>query len=896
MDDKTKLLLTKTRLKNLGRSKNLLELTCKKIVRNMRWFLKNEGRVQKLRNLPAILRENLLTKLTNQNFADEEKEKKELHSRIKAIKSLLCPQIKVLRLQKMMALHPELLAIIANKAPNLLSLSIGEESGNCEDLSEINRTIIPLEEIAKLTKLKKLVITSSNMVYYERLKVVCREKLKNLEYLNVNLAFENELDDEDDEDFKKSFLNLRVFLFAPFVKDSFLIPYSYSDKLWNLCVKNLPKIEVVQYFSDDASIINNSGHHVTEMPLEASSLRHLSVTPSPVELYKAFPNVTHLQVHFELIENEIETLLHFPKIRSLTLVDIVSPEIADEFLQRYGENLETLIVAAVEADLMQLSFHSLYKSCPKLKKLSLFNVGIIDENKYLQFFSELKEFDWCPNSEDKSARLSNIIIWAPFLEKLKIQYESFDVEDLKKVSSMIAGKQVLKELKTLKMCKVHEIEMEMLFKPAQFCNTISVFSEVFKNASAFLPKLVDADVDFEVVCTDWNEIEFGDFDWKLFDHRNRAQPHNEKRSRARSTPVLEEAASMTPFFVTFFLLGLSSLATATNFTQVFEWNKLDYEWPSEESRTQALKKGTYLPDNIEPHYIAVYGSRLFLSLESYGGIPVTLVSLPTSSASTAPPKLTPFPSWDMHGKIGDCDKIEEARGLEVDSVGRLWLLDSGSNTCNAKLWTIDLANNDQTRLIHEFEINHSMHDLVLDETPNGTFAYISRWREQHIVMFSLALNQSWIVHCTPGLRLTSIAMSPKDQTPRQLYLAKSKELYSFSVAALHNGTRRVYPTLIANWTGPPYRMLMDNHGTMYAAFLWENYTSSWNSSQPLQEQRFFEVARKNIYWPFTFALDQNGTIWMTVFDTIMNTGRPISQRLFKAAVGAKSYMFEAPPE
>ncbi|XP_065334520.1 uncharacterized protein LOC135935872 [Cloeon dipterum] len=80
---------------------------------------------------------------------------------------------------------------------------------------------------------------------------------------------------------------------------------------------------------------------------------------------------------------------------------------------------------------------------------------------------------------------------------------------------------------------------------------------------------------------------------------------------------------------------------------------------------------------------------------------------------------------------------------------------------------------------------------------------------------------------------------------------------------------------------------------VYAAFLWKNYASSWNSSQPLQEQRFREVAGKDSYWPFTIALDQNGTLWMTVFDT--NREKP-SQKLLKAAVGAKSYMFEAPPE
>ncbi|XP_065334484.1 protein yellow-like [Cloeon dipterum] len=128
---------------------------------------------------------------------------------------------------------------------------------------------------------------------------------------------------------------------------------------------------------------------------------------------------------------------------------------------------------------------------------------------------------------------------------------------------------------------------------------------------------------------------------------------------------------MTPFFVAIFLLGLSSLATAVHFSQVFDWsNGFDYEWPSEANRTRALSDGTFDPETIEPIFMAFFGSVIFFALEKRDGIPVTLVSLPTNSASSEPPKLTPFPSWDMH-EFGNCNKIEEARGLQVDSVGRL---------------------------------------------------------------------------------------------------------------------------------------------------------------------------------------------------------------------------------
>ncbi|XP_065336576.1 protein yellow-like [Cloeon dipterum] len=273
---------------------------------------------------------------------------------------------------------------------------------------------------------------------------------------------------------------------------------------------------------------------------------------------------------------------------------------------------------------------------------------------------------------------------------------------------------------------------------------------------------------------------------------------------------------MNPGFFVIILLRLS-LATAVNFTQVFEWpDGMDYEWPSEESRTQALKDGTFKPVKIVPLFMAIYGTRIFLSLEKYNvGIPVTLVSLPTSSESSAPPKLTPFPSWNIHKKYDDCNNIDRATGLEVDSVGRLWVLDDGINDdCNTKLWIFDLSNNDHTILIHHFPFHYNIHDLVLDETPNGHYAYIARWGEQHIVVFSLEREESWIVE-TPGMNVFSIALSPKEEA-RQLYFSKyiSTELYSIPIPENPHETQTANPKLIGNWKARPYRILMDNHGTI----------------------------------------------------------------------------------
>ncbi|XP_065335811.1 uncharacterized protein LOC135936789 [Cloeon dipterum] len=310
-------------------------------------------------------------------------------------------------------------------------------------------------------------------------------------------------------------------------------------------------------------------------------------------------------------------------------------------------------------------------------------------------------------------------------------------------------------------------------------------------------------------------------------------------------------------FVTI-LLSIS-LTTAVNFTRVTEWpDKLA-------SRPHTLQDGISKTDNLVLVHMAVFEEKMIFSVEKLKGTSVTLVSLLMNDASA---KFIPFPSSDMH-EYGNCDKFEVAAGIRVESFGRLLMLDEGSFHCNAKIWAIDMKNKNQIKLIHRFSFHGPMHDLVIQETPNGKyFAYISRVNKQHIVVYSSERNESWIAY-TPGTEVFSIALSSEGQEPvRQLYFSKydSTELYSISVAALRNGTRTANPKLIGKWSAIPNKMEMDNHDTLHASFLWKNYTSSWNTSEPFKEQRFHEVAGLNSFvWPITFAWNERGTLYMTVF-------------------------------
>ncbi|XP_065334585.1 protein yellow-like [Cloeon dipterum] len=372
-------------------------------------------------------------------------------------------------------------------------------------------------------------------------------------------------------------------------------------------------------------------------------------------------------------------------------------------------------------------------------------------------------------------------------------------------------------------------------------------------------------------------------------HSNR---HTTRRGAARET---RGSNKMSPFFAAIFLLGLC-LANAVNFTTVYEWDKFDFVWPSGAETDTSIEqiKQNFNPANVHLQYMAVFGERLFLSLIPQPGIPATLVWLPTSGTSTAPPKLAPFPSWELHKK-DSCETIQAAKGMEVDTDGRLWVLDQGSKSCQAKLWIFDLAKNDKTERVHQFPdsvVSHAIGsrwllDMVLDKTADDYLAYIVDSISEHLIVYSRKMDKSWSVKMPRG-NWFSLALSP---SKGQLYLARdgSEELYSVSVSELKNeavGSTAV--KLIGKWNEEPYRMLIDSSNVLYAAFNNQNYLSKWNTSEPFSEQRFHEVGRLDAGWPFTFSLDTNGNFWMTERN---KSGGGNKYKLLKAAVGVKSYLF-----
>ncbi|CAH2037585.1 unnamed protein product, partial [Iphiclides podalirius] len=116
------------------------------------------------------------------------------------------------------------------------------------------------------------------------------------------------------------------------------------------------------------------------------------------------------------------------------------------------------------------------------------------------------------------------------------------------------------------------------------------------------------------------------------------------------------------------------------FSTLYKWKTVDFEFPSIQHRRQALLSGTYIPSNVLPLGLEVWGSRIWVTLPSWRkGVPATLATLPRGGGLTSP-ALKPYPNWGYHrgfNEENECSGLTSVFRVNADHCGRLWVLDSG---------------------------------------------------------------------------------------------------------------------------------------------------------------------------------------------------------------------------
>lgn len=114
------------------------------------------------------------------------------------------------------------------------------------------------------------------------------------------------------------------------------------------------------------------------------------------------------------------------------------------------------------------------------------------------------------------------------------------------------------------------------------------------------------------------------------------------------------------------------------FRVVYEWNTINFAFPSERDRVEASYRGDYIAQNNIISDVKPYANRLYLSLpRMLPGVPATLgfVIAPNNNGRTDP-EVEAFPSWEMNQK-GNCSALQFVQGIEIDANGMMWVVDSG---------------------------------------------------------------------------------------------------------------------------------------------------------------------------------------------------------------------------
>lgn len=192
------------------------------------------------------------------------------------------------------------------------------------------------------------------------------------------------------------------------------------------------------------------------------------------------------------------------------------------------------------------------------------------------------------------------------------------------------------------------------------------------------------------------------------------------------------------------------------FEVMFQWNIMEFAFPSQQQRAQALASRQFIPENVAPLGIAVSNDRIFVTTPRWNdGIPASLstIQLPAYVQS---PALEPYPNWAAHTSTTnpDCTRLLSVYRMAIDECGRLFVIDSGvvnaltnlQQLCPPKIVAFDLLTDEQV-LLYQFPpdqvLQGSLHTNIVVDIRNGecnrAFVYVMDvWRNGE------SLNSRWL--------------------------------------------------------------------------------------------------------------------------------------------------------
>ncbi|GLH04329.1 Protein yellow [Gryllus bimaculatus] len=346
---------------------------------------------------------------------------------------------------------------------------------------------------------------------------------------------------------------------------------------------------------------------------------------------------------------------------------------------------------------------------------------------------------------------------------------------------------------------------------------------------------------------------------------------------------------------------------AQKLAERFAWRALDWAYPTEGARQQALRSGDFIPENNLPVGIEVWGDKLFVTVPRWRqGIPAALNYISLSTANTESPKLTPYPDWNTN-REGNCNGITTTYRIKADACNRLWVLDTGTvgigntteNVCPYALLAFDLTTD---KLIRRYQYkpddtnaNTFIANIAVDigHTCDDTFVYASDELGYGLIVYSWEQNTSWRVthsyfmpdplkgdYNIAGLNfqwgeegIFGMSLSPIQADGfRTLFFhpLSSHREFAVSTRVLRNREQALksYHEFVAlEERGPNTHLtasFMDDLGIMYYNLIDQNAVGCWNSKNPYlpQYQGIIDRDDVGLVFPSDVKIDAQRNIWV----------------------------------
>ncbi|KAK7574212.1 hypothetical protein V9T40_011403 [Parthenolecanium corni] len=361
------------------------------------------------------------------------------------------------------------------------------------------------------------------------------------------------------------------------------------------------------------------------------------------------------------------------------------------------------------------------------------------------------------------------------------------------------------------------------------------------------------------------------------------------------------------------LLSIACWNVDANYKLVprFEWKQVDFDFPNDNVRAEAIKNGEFIPQNNLPLGVERWRNKLFVTLPRWrDGTPATLTYIDLNTKEKSP-KLKPYPNWEAH-KIRENNgvaKITTVFRLYVDVCDRLWLMDTGLNDFLGKIEKIydpkiQVYDLNTDRLLREYTLPKDVTredsffaNIVADVNKNdceGAFAYVADLGSNALIVYDMKHEESYRVfhhffHFDPlsgdynvgGVNfqwidgLLGLALSPIQKDGfRTLYFHPMSSTHEFAVS-----TRIIRNKTIASDSYHEYKVLGSRGpngqstgssvdeatGVLVYTLHNRNSIGCWNINKPKYSTETTAVLATDdeaLIFPNDLKVDKNGTLWL----------------------------------